>query len=52
MNLGNDEPWDTHERVFHNLREFLFPPTDRAVSASERDPRGDESAFVAKSRVK
>lgn len=33
VNLGNDESWDTHERAFHNLREFLFPPTDRAVSA-------------------
>ena len=33
VNLGNDESWDTHERAFQNLREFLFPPTDRAVSA-------------------
>jgi hypothetical protein len=33
VNLGNDESWDTHEAAFRNLREFLFPPTDRAVSA-------------------
>jgi hypothetical protein len=33
VNLGNDEAWDTHEAAFRNLRDFLFPPTDRAVSA-------------------
>ena len=33
VNLGNDESWDTHEAIFRNLREFLLPPTDRAVSA-------------------
>ena len=33
VNLGNDEAWDTHEAAFRNLKEFLFPPTDRAVSA-------------------
>ncbi len=33
VNLGNDESWDTHEAAFPNLRDFLFPPTDRAVSA-------------------
>jgi len=33
VNLGNDESWDTHEAAFGNLRNFLFPPTDRAVSA-------------------
>ena len=33
VNLGNDESWDTHEAAFRNLKEFLFPPTDRAVSA-------------------
>jgi len=33
VNLGNDETWDTHEAAFRNLREFLFPPTDRALSA-------------------
>ena len=33
VNLGNDEAWDTHENAFGNLRDFLFPPTDRALSA-------------------
>ncbi|MBT6485845.1 MAG: DUF1501 domain-containing protein [Planctomycetaceae bacterium] len=33
VNLGNDEAWDTHESSFKNLREFLLPPTDRALSA-------------------
>lgn len=33
VNLGNDESWDTHEAAFSNLKSFLFPPTDRAVSA-------------------
>ena len=33
VNLGNDESWDTHEAAFGNLKNFLFPPTDRALSA-------------------
>ena len=33
VNLGNDESWDTHESAFKNLKEFLLPPTDQAVSA-------------------
>ena len=33
VNLGNNECWDTHQSAFRNLREFLLPPTDRAVSA-------------------
>lgn len=33
VNLGNDEAWDTHEAAFRNLKEFLYPPTDRALSA-------------------
>jgi uncharacterized protein (DUF1501 family) len=33
VNLGNNESWDTHQAIFKNLKEFLFPPTDRAVSA-------------------
>ena len=33
VNLGNDESWDTHEKAFPNLKDFLLPPTDRAVSA-------------------
>jgi Protein of unknown function (DUF1501) len=33
VNLGNNETWDTHQAMFPNLKQFLFPPTDRAVSA-------------------
>jgi uncharacterized protein (DUF1501 family) len=33
VNLGNDESWDTHEKAFPNLKNYLLPPTDRAVSA-------------------
>ncbi len=33
VNLGNDETWDTHEGAFPNLKNFLLPPMDRAVSA-------------------
>ncbi len=33
VNLGNDETWDTHGNNFPTLKDFLFPPTDRAVSA-------------------
>jgi len=33
VNLGNDETWDTHGNAFPNLKDFLLPPTDRAVSA-------------------
>lgn len=42
VNLGNDESWDTHEKSFPNLRDFLLPPTDRAVSAliDDLDQRG------------
>lgn len=42
VNLGNDESWDTHEKAFPNLRDFLLPPTDRAVSAliDDLDQRG------------
>ena len=42
VNLGNDESWDTHEKAFPNLRDFLLPPTDRAVSAliDDLDERG------------
>ena len=42
VNLGNDESWDTHEAAFGNLKQFLLPPTDRAVSAliDDLDERG------------
>ncbi|MCA9186415.1 MAG: DUF1501 domain-containing protein [Planctomycetales bacterium] len=33
VNLGNDETWDTHGNAFPHLKDQLFPPTDRAVSA-------------------
>jgi hypothetical protein len=33
VNLGNDETWDTHGNAFPHLKNHLFPPTDRAVSA-------------------
>jgi hypothetical protein len=33
VNLGNNETRDTHQAAFPNLKNFLFPPTDRAVSA-------------------
>ena len=38
VNLGNDESWDTHEAAFRNLKDFLFPPTDRALSSAARRP--------------
>lgn len=37
VNLGNDESWDTHEKAFPNLKNYLFPPTDQAVSALIED---------------
>ncbi len=37
VNLGNDESWDTHEAAFSTLRNYLLPPTDRAVSALIED---------------
>ncbi|MEZ6045221.1 MAG: DUF1501 domain-containing protein [Planctomycetaceae bacterium] len=33
VNLGSDETWDTHGNIFPHLKNFLFPPTDQAVSA-------------------
>jgi len=33
VNLGNNETWDTHGNAFPSLKNFLFPPTDQAVSA-------------------
>ncbi|MFV0442066.1 MAG: DUF1501 domain-containing protein [Planctomycetaceae bacterium] len=33
VNLGNNETWDTHGNAFPNLKEFLYPPMDQAVSA-------------------
>ncbi len=33
VNLGNNETWDTHGNAFPHLKDKLFPPTDKAVSA-------------------
>ncbi|MBI1917929.1 MAG: DUF1501 domain-containing protein [Planctomycetes bacterium] len=33
VNLGNFGSWDLHGNNFHCLKQYLFPPTDRAVSA-------------------
>jgi hypothetical protein len=33
VNLGNNESWDTHGNAFPNLKNYLFPPTDRCLSA-------------------
>jgi uncharacterized protein (DUF1501 family) len=33
VNLGNNETWDTHGNAFPHLKDCLFPPADRALSA-------------------
>lgn len=33
VNLGNNETWDTHGEAFPHLKDQLFPPTDKALSA-------------------
>ncbi|AMV38790.1 DUF1501 domain-containing protein [Planctomyces sp. SH-PL62] len=33
VNLGSNETWDTHGDMFPRLKDKLFPPTDRALSA-------------------
>lgn len=33
VNLGNNEAWDTHGNAFPHLKDCLFPPTDKALSA-------------------
>ena len=33
VNLGNNETWDNHGFIFPHLKDVLFPPTDRAISA-------------------
>lgn len=33
VNLGNNESWDTHGEAFPHLKEKLFPPADKALSA-------------------
>ncbi|RUL87561.1 DUF1501 domain-containing protein [Tautonia sociabilis] len=41
VNLGNNETWDTHGNAFPHLKDKLFPPTDRAVSALLDDLEAD-----------
>ena len=33
VNLGNNESWDTHGNAFEHLKDKLFPPTGKCVSA-------------------
>ncbi len=33
VNLGNNETWDTHGEMFPHLKDQLFPPLDRSLSA-------------------
>jgi uncharacterized protein (DUF1501 family) len=33
VNLGNNETWDTHGNAFPHLKDNLFPPADKAISA-------------------
>lgn len=40
VNLGNNETWDTHGNAFPHLKEKLYPPTDRALSALLDDLHG------------
>jgi len=42
VNLGGMSTWDTHGNAAEHLRDKLFPPTDRAVSAllDDLDERG------------
>ena len=44
VNLGNNETWDTHGNAFPNLKNYLFPPMDQAVSALIEDL--DESGLL------
>ncbi len=39
VNLGNNETWDMHGDIFPRLRDKLFLPTDRALSALIDDLR-------------
>ncbi len=50
VNLGNNETWDTHQEAWPNLKNWLLPPMDRAVSALLDDLGGsgllDETLVV------
>jgi hypothetical protein len=37
VNLGNNETWDTHQAAWRNLKGYLLPPMDQAVSALIED---------------
>jgi len=37
VNLGNNESWDTHQAAWRNLKGYLLPPMDQAVSALIED---------------
>jgi uncharacterized protein (DUF1501 family) len=37
VNLGNSETWDTHQAAWGNLKNYLLPPMDQAVSALLED---------------
>jgi hypothetical protein len=37
VNLGNNETWDTHQAAWGNLKNYLLPPMDQAVSALIED---------------
>jgi len=49
VNLGNFGSWDLHGNNFPLLKNFLFPPTDRAVSALLDDL--DESGMLESTLV-
>ncbi|WP_375314949.1 DUF1501 domain-containing protein [Schlesneria sp. DSM 10557] len=50
VNLGNNETWDTHGEAFPHLKDNLFPPTDKSLSAllDDLQDRGllDETLIV------
>ena len=50
VNLGNNETWDTHGNAWPNLKDYLLPPMDKAVSGllDDLESRGllDETLIV------
>ena len=49
VNLGNFNTWDLHGAIFPLLRDMLFPPADRALSAFLEDL--DESGLLSETLV-
>jgi hypothetical protein len=49
VNLGNNETWDTHGNAFPHLKDKLFPPTDKALSALLDDLQ--ESGLLASTLI-